>query len=180
MNNYLLGKKPPAFDILFWNADTTRMTAQLHADFVDLALDNKLVTPGALTVLGTGIDLSQVDVDTYLVAGIADHITPWQNCYRSTQLLGGNSRFILSTSGHIAALVNPPGNPKARYQINKNIPANAADWLITAESEQGTWWPDLQQWLGDRCGAEKRAPEELGGGGLRPIVDAPGTYVLDT
>ena len=91
VNNYLLGKKPPAFDILFWNADTTRMTAQLHADFVDLALDNKLVTPGALTVLGTGIDLSQVDVDAYLVAGIADHITPWQNCYRSTQLLGGTA-----------------------------------------------------------------------------------------
>jgi len=180
VNNYLLGKKPPAFDVLFWNADTTRMTAQLHADFVDLALDNKLVTPGALTVLGTGIDLSQVDVDAYLVAGIADHITPWQNCYRSTQLLGGNSRFILSTSGHIAALVNPPGNPKARYQINKSTPANAADWLQTAETEQGTWWPDLQEWLGGRCGAEKPAPEELGGGGLRPIVEAPGTYVFDT
>jgi polyhydroxyalkanoate synthase len=180
VNNYLLGKKPPAFDVLFWNADTTRMTAQLHADFVDLALDNKLLTPGALTVLGTGIDLSQVDADAYLVAGIADHITPWQNCYRSTQLLGGNSRFILSTSGHIAALVNPPANPKARYQTNKNTPANAADWLKTAETEQGTWWPDLQEWLGGRCGAEKPAPKELGGGGLRPIADAPGTYVFDT
>ena len=180
VNNYLLGKKPPAFDVLFWNADTTRMTAQLHADFVDLALDNKLVTPGALTVLGTGIDLSQVDADTYLVAGIADHITPWQNCYRSTQLLGGNSRFILSTSGHIAALVNPPGNPKARYQTNKSTPANAADWLKSAETNQGTWWPDLQEWLGGRCGAEKPASKELGGGGLRPIADAPGTYVLDT
>jgi polyhydroxyalkanoate synthase subunit PhaC len=100
VNNYLLGKKPPAFDVLFWNADTTRMSARLHADFVDLAMDNKLVTPGALTVLGTPVDLSQVNADAYIVAGIADHITPWQNCYRSTQLLGGESRFILSTSGH--------------------------------------------------------------------------------
>ena len=113
MNNYPFGNKPPAFDILFWNADTTRMSARLHADFVDLSMDNKLVTPGKLTVLGTPIDLSQVTADSYIVAGIADHITPWQNCYRSTQLLGGESRFTLSTSGHIAALVNPPGNPKA-------------------------------------------------------------------
>jgi polyhydroxyalkanoate synthase subunit PhaC len=180
VNNYLLGKKPPAFDVLFWNADTTRMSAGLHADFVDLALDNKLVTPGALTVLGTPVDLSRVETDAYLVAGISDHITPWQNCYRSTQLLGGKNRFILSTSGHIAALVNPPGNPKARYQVNKSTPADPAGWLATAETEQGSWWPDLVAWLGDRCGADKPAPEELGGGGLRPIVDAPGTYVFDT
>ncbi len=180
VNNYLLGKKPPAFDVLFWNADTTRMSAGLHGDFVDLAIDNKLVTPGALTVLGTPIDLSQVDTDAYVVAGIADHITPWQNCYRSTRLLGGKSRFILSTSGHIAALVNPPGNQKARYQINESTPADPEDWLKTAETEQGSWWPDLLAWLGERCGADKPAPVELGGGGLRPIVDAPGTYVLDT
>jgi polyhydroxyalkanoate synthase len=180
VNNYLLGKKPPAFDVLFWNADTTRMSAGLHGDFVDLAIDNKLVTPGALTVLGTPIDLSQVDTDAYIVAGIADHITPWQNCYRSMKLLGGKSRFTLSTSGHIAALVNPPGNQKARYQINESTPADPEDWLKTAETEQGSWWPDLLAWLGERCGTDKPAPEELGGGGLRPIVDAPGTYVLDT
>jgi polyhydroxyalkanoate synthase len=168
VNNYLLGKKPPAFDVLFWNADTTRMSARLHADFVDLAMDNKLITPGALTVLGTPIDLSKINADSYIVAGIADHLTPWQSCYRSTQLLGGTSRFILSTSGHIAALVNPPGNPKARHQTSKNNPANPADWLKTAQTEQGSWWPDLLAWLGDRCGPDKPAPEELGGGGLRP------------
>ncbi len=180
VNNYLLGKKPPAFDILFWNADTTRMSAKLHADFVDLAMENKLVTPGALTVLGTDIDLGQVDVDAYIVAGIADHITPWQNCYRGTQLLGSQSRFILSTSGHIAALVNPPGNPKATYQANKSSTANPADWLKAAQTVQGSWWPDMLAWLGDRSGADKPAPAELGGGGLRPLVDAPGTYVFDT
>jgi len=148
VNNYLLGNKPPAFDILSWNADTTRMSARLHADFVDLAMDNKLVTPGTLTVLGTPIDLSQVGADSYIVAGIADHITPWQNCHRSTQLLGGQSRFILSTSGHIAALVNPPGSPKATYQTSKTNPASPADWLKTARSEQGSWWPDMLAWLG--------------------------------
>jgi polyhydroxyalkanoate synthase subunit PhaC len=180
VNNYLLGKRPPAFDVLFWNADTTRMSARLHADFVDLAMDNKLVTPGALTVLGTAIDLSAVGTDAYVVAGITDHLTPWQNCYRSTQLLGGKSRFILSTSGHIAALVNPPGNPKARYQTSNSTPADAAEWLRTAETQQDSWWPDLLAWLGDRCGPEKPVPDELGGGGLRPIIDAPGTYVFDT
>jgi polyhydroxyalkanoate synthase len=180
VNNYLLGKKPPAFDVLFWNTDTTRMSARLHADFVDLAMDNKLVTPGALTVLGTPVDLSQVNADAYIVAGIADHITPWQNCYRSTQLLGGESRFILSTSGHIAGLVNPPGNPKARYQTSTNNPADPAEWLRTAETELGSWWPNLLAWLGDRCGPDKPAPDELGGGGLRAIIEAPGTYVFDT
>jgi polyhydroxyalkanoate synthase len=179
VNNYLLGRKPPAFDILFWNADTTRMSARLHADFVALGLDNLLVTPGAMTVLGVPVDLSRVDVDSYLVAGIADHITPWQNCYRSTQLLGGESRFILSTSGHIAALVNPPGNPKASYQTNKDNPGDPQQWLKTAHTEHGSWWPDALAWLGERCGAQKPAPEEPGGGGLRPLADAPGTYVFD-
>lgn len=143
-----------------------------------LAMDNKLSTPGMLTVLGTPIDLSQVTADSYIVAGIADHITPWQNCYRSTQLLGGESRFILSTSGHIAALVNPPGSPKATYQTSKANPASPTDWLKTAQSEQGSWWPDMLAWLGDRCGADKPAPAELGGGGLRRLAAAPGTYVL--
>jgi polyhydroxyalkanoate synthase len=180
VNNYLLGKKPPAFDILFWNADTTRMTAGLHADFVDLAMDNQLATGGTLTVLGVPIDLSRIDTDTYIVAGIADHITPWQNCYRTTQLLGGSSRFVLSTSGHIAALVNPPGNPKASFQVNKTNPADPDEWLKSAETRPGTWWNDASAWLAERSGALRPAPEQLGGGGLRPIVEAPGTYVFDS
>jgi len=179
VNNYLLGKKPPAFDILFWNSDTTRMAAGLHADFVDLSLENQLTRPGALTVLGVPIDLSAVDRDAYVVAGIADHITPWQSCYRTTQLLGGDTRFVLSTSGHIAALVNPPGNPKATYQTNKENPADPQAWLKAAESHQGTWWSDVSVWLNERAGALKPAPEDLGGGGLVPLADAPGTYVFD-
>jgi polyhydroxyalkanoate synthase len=180
VNNYLLGQKPPAFDVLFWNADTTRMPAGLHADFVDVAMDNQLVTAGALTVLGVPIDLSLIEADSYLVAGIADHITPWQSCYHTTQLLGGSSRFVLSTSGHIAALVNPPGSPKASFQVNKDNPADPAEWLMTAETRQGTWWTDLSAWLVERCGPSRPAPDQLGGGGLRPLVEAPGTYVFDS
>jgi polyhydroxyalkanoate synthase len=180
VNNYLLGRDPAQFDILFWNADTTRMTAQLHADFVDLSIDNALARPNTLAVHGVPIDLSQVKTDAYVVAGIADHLTPWESCYRTTDLLGGESRFILSTSGHIAALVNPPDNPKATYRTNPDNPPDPQDWLAGAQTVQGSWWPDAASWLAERCGSQRPAPTTLGGGGLDPLVDAPGTYVFDT
>ena len=180
VNNYLLGNKPPAFDILFWNADTTRMPAAMHADFIDIALENRLVRPGAQTVLGVPVDLSRITVDAYVIAGIADHITPWQNCYATTQLLGGTSRFVLSTSGHIAALVNPPGNPKATFQTAKDNPADPQAFLRAAESHDGSWWPDYDAWIADRSGALVDAPQRLGGRGLEPLADAPGTYVFET
>lgn len=179
VNNYLLGKKPPAFDILFWNADSTRMPAALHADFVDLAIDNQLTRPGALTVRGVPIDLKSITVDSYVVAGIADHITPWENCYRTTQLLGGETRFVLSTSGHIAALVNPPGNPKATFHTNPEHGADPKTWLKDAETQQGSWWEDVSIWLNDRCGDLKPAPKELGSTRLPVLTEAPGTYVYD-
>ena len=179
VNNYLLGRTPSPFDILFWNADTTRMTAALHRDFLQTGVTNGLVRPGGVTMLGSPVDLSAVDRDTYLVAGITDHLCPWQSCYRSTQLLSGSKRFVLSTSGHVAAMVNPPGNEKARYQIAKECPEDPEQWLLHAETRHGSWWPDYTGWLAERCGEEKAAPEELGGGGLEPIADAPGTYVYD-
>lgn len=179
VNNYLLGKRPPAFDILFWNADTTRMSAGLHADFVDLAMENQLTRPGSLSVLGVPIDLGKITVDSYVVAGIADHITPWENCYRTTQLLGGETRFILSTSGHIAALVNPPGNPKATYHTNDEHGPDATAWLKGAQTHQGSWWTDVSEWLDERCGERVPAPKDLGSTRLRPLVEAPGTYVFD-
>jgi polyhydroxyalkanoate synthase subunit PhaC len=179
VNNYLLGRKPPPFDILFWNADTTRMTAGLHRDFLRLGAANALVRPGGATMLGSPVDLALIDRDSYLVAGITDHICPWQSCYRSTQLLGGRKRFVLSSSGHIAAMVNPPGNDKARYQMAKECPEDPQEWLRRAETCRGSWWPDYTAWLAERCGEEKAAPDELGGGGLTPICDAPGTYVYD-
>jgi polyhydroxyalkanoate synthase subunit PhaC len=180
INNYLLGQAPPAFDVLYWNADSTRMAAGLHADFVHLAIHNGLVEPGAATVLGRTVDLSAVTVDSYIVAGVADHITPWQNCYRTRALLGGTSRFVLSTSGHIAALVNPPDNPKATYQTNPEPAATPEQWLHGARIEAGSWWPDFVGWLDQRTGASRRPPRSLGARGFRPVVAAPGTYVFDS
>jgi polyhydroxyalkanoate synthase len=178
VNNYLQGKPPPNFDILFWNADTTRMSAALHRDFIDVAIGNALTEPGTATMLGTPVDLSTVTVDTYLTAGIADHLCPWQACYRSSQLLGGKSRFVLSTSGHIASLVNPPGNPRSTFQVAGSTPSDPQKWLAQAETVKGSWWPDFMAWLGERSGDEIPAPTTLGGG-LELLADAPGTYVYD-
>jgi polyhydroxyalkanoate synthase len=179
VNNYLQGHQPPPFDILYWNADTTRMPARLHRDFVRLAVDNALTRPGAASMLGSPVDLAKLDVDAYVVAGIADHLCPWQSCYRSTQLLGGRSRFVLSTSGHIASMVNPPGNQKATFRTAPDNPPDAADWLSQAIVEPGSWWPDYVGWLEQRSGGEKARPRRLGSAGFRPMDPAPGTYVLD-
>ncbi len=183
VNNYLRGEPPKAFDILFWNADTTRMTAGVHRDFIDLSLRNALVTPGASAMLGSPVDLSKVDRDAYVTAGIADHLCAWQSCYRTTRLLGGRSRFVLSTSGHIASLVNPPGNPKATFKVSPAgaavpHPPEAAGWLSVADTVQGSWWPDHAAWLGERSGPVVDAPAELGGRGLPALVPAPGEYVM--
>lgn len=179
VNNYLLGHAPKAFDILYWNADSVRMTAAMHRDFMDLAIHNSLTRPGGATLLGTEVDLGKVDVDTYVVAGIADHLCAWESCYRTTQLVGGDSRFVLSTSGHIAAMVNPPGNPKASFQTADDNPAEAADWLASATKTQGTWWDDYAAWLGTRTGPERGKPRRLGSAKHEPLCDAPGTYVHD-
>lgn len=178
VNNYLQGRTPPKFDILYWNADTTRMAARLHRDFIEAALGNKFTTPGALTVLGTPIDLGKITVDSYVVAGSADHICPWTNCYRSTQFLGGKTRFVLSTNGHIAALVNPPGNPKSSYQVSDDNSLDAAAWRRETPTVQGSWWPDYAAWLGDRSGGERPAPDSLGGAEFAALESAPGSYVL--
>jgi polyhydroxyalkanoate synthase len=179
VNNYLQGKKPPKFDILFWNADTTRMAAKLHRDFVDVALGNKLAHPGALSVLGTEIDLSKISADSYVVAGSADHICPWTNCYRSSQLLGGKVRFVLSTNGHIAALVNPPGNPKSSYQVSDDNSMPSDEWRAAADTVQGSWWPDYVEWLAARSGELRPAADRLGSSQHPVIEAAPGSYVLD-
>ena len=179
VNNYLQGKPPPAFDVLYWNADTTRMAARLHRDFIGLAMSNALVTPGASAMLGQPVDLSKVEVDSYVVAGIADHLCPWQSCYATTQMLGGKTRFVLSNSGHIAALVNPPTNPKATFQTSDENGADAEEWLRSARSEPGSWWPDYANWLAERSGPDKEAPAALGAPNFPALEVAPGTYVFD-
>ena len=137
VNNYLMGHAPKAFDILYWNADPVRMSAGMHRDFMDLAIRNALVEPGAADMLGTKVDLSKIDRDTYVVAGIADHLCKWESCYQTTQLFGGETKFVLSTSGHIAAMVNPPGNPKASYQTASAEPARGRRLAVRRVQGQG-------------------------------------------
>ena len=179
VNNYLQGKTPPPFDILYWNADTTRMPAGLHRNFIEIAMANALTKPGATSMLGSPVDLSRIDVDGYVVAGIDDHIVPWPSAYRATQLLGGTVRFLLSTSGHVAAMVNPPTNPKATYRLAPSNPPDHRDWLAQAETMQGSWWPDYTTWLESRSGGMKDAPRTLGSAEFLPLDRAPGTYILD-
>jgi polyhydroxyalkanoate synthase len=182
VNNYLLGRNPPAFDVLYWNQDTVRLAAGLHRDFVRLALDNSLTRAGGLEVLGSPVDLERVEIDSYIVAGLNDHIVPWQNAYQSTQLLGGEKRFVLSTSGHIQALVNPPGREGAEsrssYRVADDQPADPEAFVETAAKMPGSWWPDYVEWLQQRSGGLRPAPKKLGGGGHRALGKAPGTYVL--
>jgi polyhydroxyalkanoate synthase len=179
VNNYLLGKRPPAFDVLVWNADTTRMAAGLHRDFIRMSLDNSLTRPGAMTVLGSPVDLSKVDVDSYVVAGSTDHICPWESCYRSTSMLGGTTRFVLSTAGHIAALVNPPNNPKSNFRVNDACPHDPDEWRRGAVTHPGSWWADHVAWLAERSGGLKPAPTDLGSAQHERISKAPGAYVME-
>ena len=179
VNNYLIGKDPAAFDVLYWNNDTTRLPAKLHGDLLDLFETNAFAHPGTLEVLDTPIDLSKATNDVYIVAGITDHITPWQGCYSTTQLLGGKVKFILSNSGHIQALLNPPGNPKASYFVNDRYPVDPDQWLANAQKRSGSWWEDWRDWLGQRSGEQKAALRELGNEQYQPGTPAPGTYVFE-
>ncbi|MGW4771874.1 PHA/PHB synthase family protein [Nocardia sp. NPDC004278] len=179
VNNYLQGRQPAPFDVLFWNADTTRMTATLHRDMVMLGVHNALTVPNSVSMLGTPVDLSRVTADSYVVAGLTDHISPWQACYRSARLLGSkDQRFVLSTSGHIAALVNPPGNPKAAYRIGPTDDADPGRWVNSAPQQRDSWWPDFVLWLAERSGPLRDAPAGLGCPELPPLEPAPGKYVL--
>jgi polyhydroxyalkanoate synthase subunit PhaC len=178
VNNYLLGQNPPAFDILYWNADTTNLPAGLHSDFLDLLGSNGLAQPGSIEVLGTPVDLGKVRCDAYVVAGATDHIIPWTAAYQTTQMLGGDSEFVLGSSGHIQAIVNPPGNKRSRFlTLPGPPPPDPREWRADANTNEGTWWDHWLRWLGERSGGERRAPAKLGNRRHRPIQAAPGRYV---
>ena len=180
VNNYVQGRTPDPFDVLFWNADATRMAAALHRDFVLMGLNNALVTPGAVSMLGSPVDLSKVTMDAYVIGGVSDHICPWQATYRSARLLGSkDNRYVLSTSGHIQALVNPPGNPKASYRAGPADAEDPAQWLESAQKFSDSWWVDFLGWLAERSGPEVDAPKTLGGEGFPPLGPAPGRYVME-
>lgn len=177
VNNYLMGNAPPAFDILYWNADTTRLPAEFHADLLTFFLENTLAKKNALNVLGTPIDLSKNDCDTFMVAGITDHITPWKACYETTRILGGRKQFILSGSGHIQTIVSPPSNPKAKFYTNSDLTYNADTWLQNATLQPGSWWPHWYDWIVKRSGKLRAAPKLLGSAAYPVGSPAPGRYV---
>ncbi len=177
VNNYLMGNEPPAFDILSWNSDSTNLPAALHSDFLTLFQNNPLVKPGALMVSGTPIDLSNVKYDTYVVGALTDHITPWKACFRTPALLGGKSQFVLSSSGHIQALVNPPGNPKARYMTGGECNADPETWLKGATQHSGSWWDHWLGWLREHAGDTAGAPKAQGSSRHPALDPAPGRYV---
>ncbi|MDP9938552.1 class II poly(R)-hydroxyalkanoic acid synthase [Ectopseudomonas alcaliphila] len=177
VNNYLLGNEPPVFDILYWNNDTTRLPAALHGEFIDMFQTNPLTRPGALEVCGTPIDLKQVTCDFFVVAGTTDHITPWDSCYKSAHLFGGKCEFVLSNSGHIQSILNPPGNPKARYMTNSEMPLDPKAWQETSTKHADSWWLHWQTWLSERSGETKNAPRALGNKKFPAGEAAPGTYV---
>ncbi|MNF59579.1 Poly-beta-hydroxybutyrate polymerase [compost metagenome] len=177
VNNYLLGKQPPAFDILYWNNDNTRLPAALHGDFLDFFRLNALSRAGGMQVCGTPIDLKKVKVDSFSVAGVNDHITPWDTAYRSALLLGGDKRFILSNSGHIQAILNPPGNPKATYMEHATLSADPHAWYSEAQKHEGSWWPQWLAWIQARSGKRRETLTALGNQHYPPLDAAPGTYV---
>jgi polyhydroxyalkanoate synthase len=177
VNNYLMGNDPPAFDILAWNAHSTRLPGALHSQFLEIFEDNVLCKPGALSVLGHPVDLSSIACETYVTGAVTDHLTPWQGCYRTTQLLPGPSTFVLSNAGHIQSLVNPPGNPKARMHVGPEPGPDAEQWRAQATERPGTWWEHWADWMVERGGPEKKAPSKLGSRRHRAGDAAPGSYV---
>jgi polyhydroxyalkanoate synthase subunit PhaC len=179
VNQWLMGEAPPAFDVLEWNADGTNLSAALHEQFLDVFRNNSLVRPGAMSVLGTPVDLGTITVPTFVAAAATDHITPWTGCYRTTQLLSGPSTFVLSNSGHIQSLVNPPGNPKAAHWVGGDAGPDPEDWKASAEKRSGSWWETWASWARERSGGEVAAPSSLGSETHAPLQAAPGSYVLD-
>ncbi|MEW6689977.1 MAG: class I poly(R)-hydroxyalkanoic acid synthase [Pseudomonadota bacterium] len=175
INNYLLGKDPFPFDLLYWNSDSTRMPARMHSFYLrNMYLKNLLGVPGGITLAGVPIDLSQVKVPSYFISTVEDHIAPWKTTYRGSRYLGGEVRYVLGGSGHIAGIVNPPAAKKYCYWTNEANPATAEEWFSTATQHPGSWWDDWQAWIDARNGGEKvpaRTPQNA-------IEDAPGSYVM--
>lgn len=178
VNNYLLGKDPFPFDLLFWNSDSTRMPAAMHAFYLrNMYLENKLATPGGISLGGTPIDLTRVDVPAYMISTREDHIAPWKATYAATQIYKGPIRFVLSASGHIAGVINPPSANKYCYWTNAQTPKDPDAWLAKATQHEGSWWPDWDAWVKKQAG-KKTVPARIPGDGKLPALDdAPGTYV---
>ncbi|PHQ24193.1 class I poly(R)-hydroxyalkanoic acid synthase [Marinobacter guineae] len=177
INNYLLGRDTPPFDLLHWNSDCTRLPGAMHSFYLrNMYLENRLGKPGGITLAGTPIDLSQVKVPAYFASAIEDHIALWVSCYKGSRYLGGPVRFVLGGSGHIAGIINPPDKHKYGYRINENTDLSPDEWLTGAEQFEGSWWPDWVKWAEQFSGGE--VPARMPGDGELPVIEpAPGSYV---
>jgi polyhydroxyalkanoate synthase subunit PhaC len=181
VNNYLLGQKPPAFDLLYWNADGTRMARDAHSFYLrNTYLENNLVKPGKVGIKGRKIDLGKIEGDIYAVGAERDHIVPWYSAWKISRLTSGNVRFALANSGHIAGMINPPHKGKGKHWINDegDKAANAMEWRKNATEHEGSWWQDWKNWLEPHSG-DKAPPPPMGSNTYPPIEDAPGTYVTE-
>ncbi|QDQ29225.1 class I poly(R)-hydroxyalkanoic acid synthase [Chitinimonas arctica] len=177
VNNYLLGREPMPFDLLYWNCDSTRMPAAMHRFYLrKMYLENVLKDAGGVVLGGVPIDMRRIKTPAYFISAREDHIAPWQSTYAGARLLQGPVRFVLGGSGHIAGIVNPPSANKYGYAINPALPATPAEWLAGSSAQEGSWWTDWQAWLQPFVG-KPIAAREPGGGGLAAIEDAPGSYV---
>lgn len=181
VNNYLMGQDPPAFDILAWNADGTRLPAHLHKQFLDIFHRNPLAQSCARTFAGSEFDAARITMPVFVQGAITDHLTPWTGTYRTTQLVGSDDiTYVLSNAGHIASLVNPPNNPKASYFVGGNAgTVDAETWRAASTKKSGSWWTEWADWAKERSGALKDAPGDLGDGAHRELAEAPGLYVRD-
>lgn len=178
--NYLKGEQPPAFDLLYWNADSTNLPGPFATWYLrHLYLENSLREPGKLEMCGVPVDLRRLDMPTFLLATREDHIVPWQTAYQSRQLLGGPTTFVLGASGHVAGVVNPPAKNKRSHWISASTSANAADWLASASEQPGSWWPRWLAWLEPHRGGETAARRRLGSRRYPPLEAAPGRYVKE-
>ena len=177
INNYMLGKEPFPFDLLYWNSDSTRMPAAMHSFYLrNMYQHNQLAQPGGVTLAGQAIDLRTIKTPYYILAAKEDHIAPWKSAFKATGLYAGKNKFVLSASGHIAGVINPPAAEKYCYWTNAKKSADADDWLNGATQHEGSWWPDWIKWVGKLSG-DKVPARQPGDGKLDVIEDAPGSYV---
>jgi poly[(R)-3-hydroxyalkanoate] polymerase subunit PhaC len=178
VNNYLKGRSPGAFDLLHWNADSTNLPGPMYCEYVRRTyLENALREPGRVTMLGVPVDLGKVKQPSYLLATREDHIVPWRTAYRSTGLLGGELRFVLGASGHVAGVINPAAKNRRSYWIGENLPQDSDTWLAGAVEKRGSWWPDWNTWLSPFGGKRVKTRKRLGSAKYKPIEPAPGRYV---
>ena len=178
INNYLLGKEPMPLDLLFWNSDSTRMPASMHSYYLrNMYQRNALAEPGVLRLAGEPIDLGRITLPVYILGTSEDHIAPWKSTYAARHLYGGPTRFVLSSSGHIAGVINPPEAGRYSYRTNTRKPKSAETWLKNATEHRGSWWPDWDRWV-RRFAGGKVSPRQPGVGSLSVIEDAPGSYVM--